>query len=204
LIHPSAFIAPGAVVLGDVTLGRDASIWYNCVVRGDMAPIRIGEETNIQDLTVVHVDEGVPCTVGRRVGVGHRAILHGCTIEDEVLVGMGAVLLNGVSVGSGSVVGAGAVLPEGMHVPVGSLVLGVPRGWRVRWMRRSRSGSAGRGSTTSRRHAGTAPARCAGTRRPWRQVCDVDCRDRRQNAAFGVVLRGRFVAPTLTLHVVPS
>jgi carbonic anhydrase/acetyltransferase-like protein (isoleucine patch superfamily) len=126
LIHPSAFIAPGAVVLGDVTLGRDASIWYNCVVRGDMAPIRIGEETNIQDLTVVHVDEGVPCTVGRRVGVGHRAILHGCTIEDEVLVGMGAVLLNGVSVGSGSVVGAGAVLPEGMHVPVGSLVLGVP------------------------------------------------------------------------------
>jgi carbonic anhydrase/acetyltransferase-like protein (isoleucine patch superfamily) len=126
VIHPSAFIAPGAVVLGDVTLGRDASIWYNCVVRGDMAPIVIGEETNIQDLTMVHVDEGVPCTVGRRVGVGHRAILHGCAVADEVLVGMGAVLLNGVSVGRGSVIGAGAVLTEGMEVPPGSLVLGVP------------------------------------------------------------------------------
>lgn len=126
MIHPTAFIAAGAVVLGDVTLGRDASIWYNCVVRGDMAPIVIGDETNIQDLTMVHVDEGVPCTVGRRVGVGHRAILHGCTIEDEVLVGMGAVLLNGVSVGRGSVIGAGAVLTEGMRAPAGSLVLGVP------------------------------------------------------------------------------
>ncbi len=126
MIHPTAFIAAGAVVLGDVTLGRDASIWYNCVVRGDMAPIVIGDETNIQDLTMVHVDESVPCTVGRRVGVGHRAILHGCTIEDEVLVGMGAVLLNGVSVGRGSVIGAGAVLTEGMRAPAGSLVLGVP------------------------------------------------------------------------------
>jgi len=126
VIHPTAFIAAGAVVLGDVTLGRDASIWYNCVVRGDMAPIVIGDETNIQDLTMVHVDESVPCTVGRRVGVGHRAILHGCTIEDEVLVGMGAVLLNGVSVGRGSVIGAGAVLTEGMRAPAGSLVLGVP------------------------------------------------------------------------------
>jgi carbonic anhydrase/acetyltransferase-like protein (isoleucine patch superfamily) len=126
VIHPSAFIAPGAVVLGDVTLGRDASVWYNCVVRGDMAPITIGEETNIQDLSMVHVDEGVPCAVGRRVGVGHRAILHGCTVEDEALVGMGAVLLNGVHVGRGAVIGAGAVLPEGMTVPPDTLVLGVP------------------------------------------------------------------------------
>lgn len=126
MIHPSAFIAPGAVVLGDVTLGRDASIWYNCVVRADMAPIAIGDETNIQDLTMLHVDEGVPCTIGRRVGVGHRAILHGCTIEDGVLVGMGAVLLNGVRVGSGAVIGAGAVLAEGLEVPPGMLVLGVP------------------------------------------------------------------------------
>ena len=126
MIHPSAFIAPGAKVLGDVTLGRDASIWYQCVVRGDMAPIAIGDATNIQDLTMVHVDEGVPCTIGSRVGVGHRAILHGCTVEDDVLVGMGAILLNGVRVGSGSVIGAGAVLPEGMEVPPVSLVLGVP------------------------------------------------------------------------------
>lgn len=126
MIHPSAFIAPGAVVLGDVTLGRDASIWYHCVVRGDMAPVAIGDETNIQDLTMVHVDEGVPCTVGCRVGVGHRAILHGCTIADDVLIGMGAVLLNGVEVGAGSVVGAGAVLTEGTVVPPGMLVVGVP------------------------------------------------------------------------------
>lgn len=126
MIDPSAFIAPGAVVLGDVSLGRDASIWYHCVVRGDMAPIAIGDETNIQDLTMVHVDEGVPCTVGRRVGVGHRAILHGCTIEDGALVGMGAVVLNGVHVGAGAVIGAGAVLTEGLVVPPGMLVLGVP------------------------------------------------------------------------------
>ena len=126
MIHPTAFIAPGAVVLGDVSLGRDASIWYNCVVRGDMAPIVVGDETNLQDLTMVHVDEGVPCTIGNRVGVGHRAILHGCTVEDEVLVGMGAILLNGVRVGTGSVIGAGSVLKEGMWVPPGSLVIGVP------------------------------------------------------------------------------
>lgn len=126
MIHPTAFIAPGAAVLGDVSLGQDSSIWYNAVVRGDMAPVTIGAETNIQDLSVVHVDEGVPCTVGRRVGVGHRAILHGCTVEDECLVGMGSILLNGVRVGTGSLIGAGAVLPEGMEVPPASLVLGVP------------------------------------------------------------------------------
>ncbi len=126
MIHPSAFIAPGAVVLGDVTLGRDASVWYNCVIRGDMAPISIGEASNIQDLTMVHVDEDMPCTVGSRVGVGHRAILHGCAVEDDCLIGMGAILLNRVRVGTGSVIGAGAVLPEGMEVPPGSVVLGVP------------------------------------------------------------------------------
>lgn len=126
MIHPTAFIASGAVVLGDVSLGRDASVWYNCVVRGDMAPIVVGDQTNLQDLTMVHVDEGVPCTIGSRVGVGHRAILHGCMVEDEALVGMGAILLNGVRVGTGSVIGAGSVLKEGMQVPPGSLVLGVP------------------------------------------------------------------------------
>jgi carbonic anhydrase/acetyltransferase-like protein (isoleucine patch superfamily) len=126
VIHPSAFIAPGAQVLGDVSLGEHASLWYNTVVRGDMAPITIGAETNIQDLSMVHVDEGVPCTIGRRVGVGHRAILHGCTVEDECLVGMGAILLNGVRVGRGSVIGAGAVVPEGVVIPPDSVVLGVP------------------------------------------------------------------------------
>jgi carbonic anhydrase/acetyltransferase-like protein (isoleucine patch superfamily) len=125
-MDPSAFIAPGAVVLGDVWLGREASVWYGSVIRGDTAPIRIGDETNIQDLSVVHADADAPCTIGSRVGVGHRAILHGCTVEDECLVGMGAVLLNHVRVGRGSVIGAGALLPEGMVVPAGSLVLGLP------------------------------------------------------------------------------
>ncbi len=126
MIDPSAFIASGAVVLGDVHLGRDASVWYNAVIRGDTERIAIGEATNIQDLAMVHADPGVPCVVGRRVTVGHRAILHGCTVEDECLIGMGAILLNGVRVGSGSVIGAGAVLVEGTEVPPGSLVLGLP------------------------------------------------------------------------------
>lgn len=126
MIHSTSFIAPGAIVLGDVSLGAHASVWYQTVVRGDMAPITIGDQTNIQDLSMVHVDAGVPCTIGHRVGVGHRAILHGCTVEDECLVGMGAILLNHVVVGTGSVIGAGAVVPEGMVIPAGSLVLGVP------------------------------------------------------------------------------
>lgn len=125
-IDPTAFIAPGAVVLGDVTLGPHASVWYQAVLRGDMAAIVIGAETNIQDGTIVHVDEGKPATIGARVGVGHRVILHGCTVEDECLIGMGSVLLNGVVIGTGSVVAAGAVLPEGMVVPPGSVVMGVP------------------------------------------------------------------------------
>jgi carbonic anhydrase/acetyltransferase-like protein (isoleucine patch superfamily) len=125
-IHPSAYIAPTAAVMGDVTLREDASVWYHTVVRGDMAPIVIGAQSNIQDGSVVHVDEGVPCTVGERVGVGHRVILHGCTVGDDCLIGMGSVLLNGVIIGSGSVVAAGAVIPEGMQVPNRSLVMGVP------------------------------------------------------------------------------
>ena len=125
-IDPSAFIAPTAVVLGDVTLGARSSIWYGAVMRGDMAPIVIGADSNIQDGTIVHVDEGVPCTVGERVGVGHRVILHGCIVEDDSLVGMGSILLNGVRIGRGSVVAAGAVVPEGVEIPPGSLVMGVP------------------------------------------------------------------------------
>ncbi len=112
--------------MGDVTLGAESSVWYGAVLRADMAPIVIGSQTNLQDGTVVHVDEGVPCHVGSRVGVGHRVILHGCLVEDDCLVGMGSVLLNRVSIGAGSVVAAGAVLPEGMQVPPGSLVIGVP------------------------------------------------------------------------------
>jgi carbonic anhydrase/acetyltransferase-like protein (isoleucine patch superfamily) len=125
-VHPSAFIASTAVVMGDVALGAESSVWYGAVLRGDMAPIRIGAQTNLQDGTIVHVDEGVPCIVGARVGVGHRALLHGCTVEEDCLVGMGAILLNNVVVGRGSVVAAGALLREGMKVPPGSLVMGVP------------------------------------------------------------------------------
>jgi carbonic anhydrase/acetyltransferase-like protein (isoleucine patch superfamily) len=125
-IDPTAFIAPNASIMGDVTIGAEASVWYGAVLRGDMAPIVIGSQTNLQDGTMVHVDEEVPCRIGSRVGVGHRVILHGCTVEDECLIGMGSILLNNVVIGTGSVVGAGAVLPEGMQVPPRSLVLGVP------------------------------------------------------------------------------
>lgn len=126
MIHPTAFIAPTALVMGDVTLGAESSVWYGAVLRGDMAGIVVGERSNLQDGTIVHVDEGVPCHIGARVGVGHRVILHGCTVEDECLIGMGSILLNEVRIGTGSVVAAGAVIPEGMQVPPRSLVMGVP------------------------------------------------------------------------------
>ncbi|HXI22001.1 MAG TPA: gamma carbonic anhydrase family protein [Gemmatimonadales bacterium] len=125
-IHPSAYIAPSALVMGDVALGEESSVWYGAVLRGDMAPIRIGTRTCLQDGTIVHVDEGVPCTVGDRVGVGHRVILHGCTVGDDCLIGMGSILLNGAVVGRGSLVAAGALLTEGTRVPPGSVVMGMP------------------------------------------------------------------------------
>ena len=112
--------------MGDVTLGPRASVWYGAVLRGDMDRIVIGEDTNLQDGSIVHVDEGRPALIGARVGVGHRAILHGCTVEDDCLVGMGSILLNGVVLSTGSVVAAGAVVREGMVIPPGSLVVGVP------------------------------------------------------------------------------
>jgi carbonic anhydrase/acetyltransferase-like protein (isoleucine patch superfamily) len=126
MIDATAYIAPGAIVVGRVELGPDASVWYNAVLRGDTDRIVIGGESNIQDLSMVHADPGLPCLVGSRVTVGHRVILHGCTIEDECLIGMGAILLNGVRVGKGSLIGAGAVLTEGLEIPAGSVVLGVP------------------------------------------------------------------------------
>jgi carbonic anhydrase/acetyltransferase-like protein (isoleucine patch superfamily) len=125
-IHPSVFIAPTASVLGDVTLEAESSVWYSAVLRGDLAPIVIGSQSNLQDGCVVHVDDDVPCIVGRRVGVGHRVVLHGCTVEDECLIGMGSVVLNDARIGTGSVIAAGAVIPEGMQVPPRSLVMGVP------------------------------------------------------------------------------
>lgn len=121
-----AYIHPSAVVSGDVTLGRDASVWPTAVIRGDIAAIVIGDETNVQDGTIIHVDEGRPVRIGNRVTIGHRAVIHGCTIEDSCLIGIGAIVLNGAIIGTGSMIGAGAVVPEGMLVPSGSLALGVP------------------------------------------------------------------------------
>ena len=125
-IHPSAFIHPRAVVLGDVTLCARVSVWPTAVIRGDSDTITIGDDSNVQDGTIVHVDDGVPTTIGKRVGIGHRAIVHGATIEDDCLIAMGAVLLNHVHVGTGSIIGAGAVCAEGLRVPPNSVVLGVP------------------------------------------------------------------------------
>lgn len=125
-IDPTAWIAPGAVVVGRVTLGARASVWFNAVLRSDHDEIVIGPETNLQDGVVAHADPGFPVRLGARVTVGHRAVLHGCTIDDDVLVGMGAIVMNGAHVGSGSIVGAGALLPEGFTAPPGSLILGMP------------------------------------------------------------------------------
>ena len=120
------FAAGNATVTGDVTIGDDVGIWFGAVVRADKDRISIGDRSNIQDNCVVHTSTGHPVRVGSDVSVGHGAILHGCTIHDRVLVGMGAIVLNGASVGSGSVIGAGAVVTEGMQVPEGSVVVGVP------------------------------------------------------------------------------
>jgi carbonic anhydrase/acetyltransferase-like protein (isoleucine patch superfamily) len=125
-IDPTAYIHPAAVVTGDVTLGARVSVWPTAVIRGDSDSIAIGDDSNVQDGTVVHVDHGVPTKIGRRVAIGHRAIVHGATIEDDCLIAMGAILLNRVHVGTGSIVGAGAVCREGMRIPPNSLVLGVP------------------------------------------------------------------------------
>jgi carbonic anhydrase/acetyltransferase-like protein (isoleucine patch superfamily) len=125
-VDPSAFVHPDALVIGNVTLGVRVSVWPMAVIRGDTGRIVIGDESNVQDGTVIHVDHGVPTTVGRRVAIGHRAIVHGATIEDDCLIGMGAILLNGVQVRTGTIVGAGAVCTEGMRIPRNSLVLGIP------------------------------------------------------------------------------
>ena len=125
-LHPTAFIAPGAVVVGDVSLGERSSVWFNSVLRGDSDRIELGDESNLQDNSTVHMDEGFPALIGRRVTVGHRAIIHGCVIEDDCLIGMGAIVLSGARIGTGSLIGAGAVVREGQHIPPGSLAVGLP------------------------------------------------------------------------------
>jgi len=125
-IDESAFIAPTAVVIGETKVHANASVFYNCVLRGDINSIEVGAGSNIQDLSMLHVDDGYPCIVGCDVTVGHNAILHGCVVEDGSLIGMGAIVLTGAVIGAGSIVAAGALVPEGMRVPAGSLVAGVP------------------------------------------------------------------------------
>lgn len=126
LAHCSSYIAPGAVVVGDVAIGREASVWFNAVLRGDCAPIRVGERSNVQDGAVLHADPGFPCTLGAGVTVGHGAIVHGATVHDNVVVGMNAVVQNGAVVGADSIVAVGAVVTEGTQIPPGSLAMGVP------------------------------------------------------------------------------
>jgi len=123
----SAYVDPSAQVLGDVIIGEQSSIWCNTTLRGDVNYIRIGNGTSIQDNSVCHVEEGLfPLIVGNRVTVGHSAVLHGCVIEDECLIGIGAIVLNGARIGKGSIIGAGALIPEGMQIPPASMVMGVP------------------------------------------------------------------------------
>ena len=125
-IDSSVFIARGAVVTGDVVIGKDSSVWFNAVIRGDHRPVVIGSETNIQDLAVLHVDYGHDLIIGDRVTIGHSAIVHGCTIGNDVMIGMGSIIMNGAVIGDNCLIGAGALVTQGMEVPEGSLVFGSP------------------------------------------------------------------------------
>ena len=125
-VHESVFIAEGAQVIGDVTIGEGSSIWYNVVIRGDVNPITIGRFTNIQDNSTVHSDPNRPTVIGNNVSIGHNAVVHGCTVGDMVLIAIHATVLTGAVIGSGSIVGAGAVVGEGKEIPPGRLAVGAP------------------------------------------------------------------------------
>lgn len=125
-IADGVFLAPGVVVAGDVTLASGVSLWYHSVIRGDASSVEMGEDSNLQDGCVIHADPGFPAIIGARVTIGHRAVIHGARIEDDVLIGMGAIVMNGAVVHSGSIIAAGAVISQGIEVPAGSLMAGVP------------------------------------------------------------------------------
>lgn len=125
-IHASAYIAEGAKIIGDVSIGEKSSIWFNCVLRGDVDRIEVGARTNIQDGAVVHMDKNYPAIIGDDVTIGHGAIIHGCTIEDGAMISMGAIILTGAKIGARGIVGAGAVVREGQEIPAESLVVGIP------------------------------------------------------------------------------
>ena len=125
-IDATAYVAGGAQLIGDVVLGPETSVWFNAVLRGDTEQITVGPGSNVQDGAILHADPGFPCTVGTGVVTGHGAILHGCRIGDDCLIGMGAIILNGATIGPGSIVAAGALIPEGKEFPPRSLIMGVP------------------------------------------------------------------------------
>ncbi len=125
-IGRDVFIASTAYVIGDVTICDRASVWPYAVLRGDLDSIYIGEETNVQDGVIIHTDSGYPVRIGARVTIGHRAIVHGAIIEDDVVIGMGAIIMNGAVIGRGSIIGAGAVVTQGMRIPPNSIAIGVP------------------------------------------------------------------------------
>lgn len=125
-IAPSAYVDPAAVLIGAIEVGERSSIWPTAALRGDIEPITIGEESSIQEGTIIHTDKGFPAVIGNRVTVGHAAVLHGCVIEDDALIGIGSRVLNGARIGKGAVVAAGALVPEGMQVEPGMLVMGTP------------------------------------------------------------------------------
>jgi carbonic anhydrase/acetyltransferase-like protein (isoleucine patch superfamily) len=125
-IADDVFLAPDAVIIGDVEIGSGSSVWFGCVLRGDIGPIRIGERTNLQEHTMVHLDDGSPTILGNDVTVGHRAIIHGTQVGDGSLIGMGAIVMSFTTVGSGSIIGAGALVPERMEIPDGVLAMGMP------------------------------------------------------------------------------
>ena len=125
-IHSSVFVAPGAMIIGDVTIEAESSVWFNAVLRGDLEPIRIGCRTNIQDGTVIHMDKDMPCLIGDDVTVGHGAILHSCTIDNDALIGMGAILLTGARIGERAIIAAGTLVLEGQEIPAGTIAMGVP------------------------------------------------------------------------------
>lgn len=125
-IHPDAWVAPGAHVMGRVRIGAGASVWFGASLRGDNEWITVGEDTNVQENSVLHTDWGFPLTIGARCTIGHKAMLHGCTIADGSLIGMGATVLNGAVIGAGCLIGACALVTEGKGIPDGSLVMGAP------------------------------------------------------------------------------
>ncbi len=142
----TAWVAPGAFVIGDVFLGEQSSVWYGAVLRGDTEPIRVGARTNVQDGCVVHADPGYPAVIGEGCVVGHNAVVHGCEIGDNCLIGMGATILNGAKVGEGSIVAAGAVVPEGREFPTHSLIVGIPAK-RVSDVSEEQAADIGRGAS---------------------------------------------------------